>query len=117
MGSLGVRPGSLGMTVKKTPPTPNALPRHDSVGGSNFFKRVERLAEEHKREHGSFHRTRAPFTRLQDVLGQIRAERLVSHPSHCHNPDCGKPLSNHYYRRAGGYAICEDCFQSFHNET
>ncbi len=105
------------MAVKKTGTTPNTVPHHDSVGGSNFFKRVERLAEEHKGEHGSFHRTRGPFTRLQDVLARIRAKRLVSHPSHCHNPECGKPLRNHYYRRADGYAICEVCYKSLYLEA
>ena len=105
------------MNMKKAGTTPNTVPRHDSVGGSNFFKRVERLAKEHKRESGSFHRTRGPFTRLQDVLARIRAERPVSHPSHCHNPDCGKPLSNHYYRRTDGYAICEICYTSLHREA
>jgi len=103
--------------MKKSGTTPNTVPRHDSVEGSNFFKRVERLAEEHTREPGSFHRTRGPFTRLQDVLARIRVERLVSHPSHCHYPDCGKALSNHYYRRIDGYVICEICYTSLHLEA
>jgi hypothetical protein len=68
------------MTMKKAGRTPNTVPHHDSVGGSNFFKQVERLAEEHKREFGSFHRTRRLFTRLQVVLARIRAERPASHP-------------------------------------
>ena len=103
--------------MKKTGTKPNTVPQNDSVGSSNFFEQVERLAEEHKRELGSFHCTRGPFTRLQDVLARIRAERPVSHPSRCHNSDCGKTLSDHYYRRTDGYAICEVCYKSLHLEA
>lgn len=81
------------------------------------FKRVERLAKEHEIHGSSFHRTRQPFTRLQDVLGQIRARRPITHPSHCQNAHCGKMLRDHYHRRADGFVLCKQCFEKLSWQT
>ncbi len=97
--------------MKEPANTPEALPPRSLGEDSTFFKRVERLAEGLKRGRAVFHRTRRPFTRLQDVLGQIRAARPIGHPSHCHHAYCGKPLGDHYYRRPDGYVLCETCFE------
>ena len=59
--------------MKEPANKPEALPPRSLGEDSTFFKRVERLAEGLKRGRAVFHRTRRPFTRLQDVLGQIRA--------------------------------------------
>ena len=97
--------------MKEPAHMPDAQPPRSSGEDSTFFKRVERLAERHQHDPGVFHRTRRPFTRLRDILGQIRAARPIGHPSHCQNSDCGKPLRDHYYRRADGYVLCETCFE------
>ncbi len=97
--------------MKEPAHMPDAQPPRSSGEDSTFFKRVERLAERHQHDPAVFHRTRRPFTRLRDILGQIRAARPIGHPSHCQNSDCGKPLRDHYYRRADGYVLCETCFE------
>ena len=97
--------------MKEPAKMPDGLPPRSSEADSTFFKRVERLADRLKRGRGVFHRTRRPFTRLEDVLGQIRAARLVGHPAQCQHADCGQPLGDHYYRRADGYVLCATCYE------
>ena len=78
----------------------------------SFFKQVEILADEQARSGALFHRTRRPFTRLQDILGQIREGRGKSHPAVCHKSECQKPIRERYFQRADGYVLCEQCYDA-----
>jgi hypothetical protein len=80
------------------------------LANSKLIKRVEGLARGTEKDFKTFHQTRHPFTRLNDVLGPIQAERAPIHPSHCHVVDCGQALIEQFYRRADGFVMCPQCF-------
>ncbi len=77
---------------------------------TRLLKRVEGLVQKVGRDSQAFHQTRRPFTRLQDILEPIQAERAPFHPSHCQATGCAHELGERFYRRADGYVLCADCF-------
>lgn len=82
----------------------------DPVESQTFLSRVNRLAK-NPPSQSSFHRTRQPFARLRDVVGNLRMDRGARHPSYCQGPDCAAPLTEGYHRRADGLTLCAACFQ------
>ncbi len=87
------------------------------LANSKLFKRVEALARGTGRDSKTFHQTRPPFIRLQDVLGPIQAERAPIHPSHCHVLECGQALPEQFYRRADGFVMCPQCFEKMQKDA